>query len=93
MDDAASKTQFAREWRNRRLARSDLPPVDGRAPKPLATSSHRRVEDALAAMRAVLNCILLRYEQRILLYEQFEGGLGGVQSVVQHLRQSVDAKS
>ncbi len=92
VDEALSRTRFARDWRNRRLAHTELPPEFGHAAEPLARASRQQVEDALQAMRQVLNRILLHYEGSTLLYEQFDSGPGGVQSALHILREGIESR-
>ena len=53
VDAADQKTQFARDWRNRRLAHTELPALFGEIHRPLENSSREHVEKALAAFRDV----------------------------------------
>jgi len=93
VDAAVAKAKFARDWRDRRVAHTELPPTDKQTAQPLAAASRQHVEDALEAMRAVLNCILWRYQQMTYGYEYFEGGPGGVQSMLAYLRKGLDSRN
>jgi hypothetical protein len=54
---AVDSAAFARDWRNRRIAHKDLAhALDPRA-EPLAAASRQAVEQALHALREVLNCV------------------------------------
>ncbi|NLG66066.1 MAG: hypothetical protein GX537_10730, partial [Actinobacteria bacterium] len=56
--DAVAKSDFARDWRNRRIGHSDLALAlqDPRA-TPLKNTSRQSIENALAALRRVMNKI------------------------------------
>ncbi|MBI3465867.1 MAG: hypothetical protein HY000_22850, partial [Planctomycetes bacterium] len=73
------KTNFARDWRNRHLAHRELPPLDGERPRPLAPASRLQVEEALASIRTVMNCIENYYEKLPVSYEHSIAPLGGAE--------------
>lgn len=52
VDLCQQRTAFARDWRNRRLAHTELPPLNGAKTTALAAASRQHVEDALNAIRA-----------------------------------------
>jgi hypothetical protein len=88
-DDARKAAEFARDWRNRRLAHKELPPLDGGAPEPLAVASLEHVEMALAAIRETMNCVEQHYLKRLNAYQHSIEGLGGVASLLKRLRVSL----
>jgi hypothetical protein len=59
---AKTRCSFATEWRNRHLAHRDLElAMESPQAKPLPPASRQKVEDALAALAAVLNRIQVHY--------------------------------
>jgi hypothetical protein len=92
IDTAIAKTAFARDWRNRRLAHTALPPMPGEVAKPLATASRQHVEEALAAIRAVMNRLESHYLGCPVLYEQVFEPLGGPASLLAILRGGLEAR-
>ena len=87
VDDAVKKTSFARDWRNRRLAHTEL-----NRSLPLASASRKHVEDAMAAIRLVVNQIEQRYLNKTVSYEGTIPDLGGVASLITVLRKGVEAR-
>jgi hypothetical protein len=57
VDQARSATEFARAWRNRRLAHRDLSLAIGTGATPLPGISRADVESALASIRSTVNKI------------------------------------
>jgi hypothetical protein len=92
VDLAVDKTGFARDWRNRRLAHSDLALALNPAVQPLATSSRHDVEDALAALRAVMNCVESHYVGCPVSYEHAIEPLGGATSLLAYLQRGREAR-
>jgi hypothetical protein len=68
---AVHKADFAHEWRNRRIAHYDLRLAQGSTAISLPPASRQHVEEALAAIRDVMNRIELHYRQSITAYERF----------------------
>lgn len=89
---AKAKREFARDWRNRRLAHTALPPGPGEVAKPLATASRQHVEDALAALRAVMNCVESHYLGCPVGYEHAIEPLGGAASLLACLQRGREAR-
>jgi len=92
VDAADQRTQFARDWRNRRLAHTELPPLFGEIQRPLAIASREHVENALAAFRDVMNLVSRSYGQGIVGYEHSIGPLGGVENLLARLRDGVESR-
>jgi hypothetical protein len=90
VNDAVQKTAFARDWRNRRLAHTELSLDDNS--QPLASASRKHVEDALAAIRILMNRLEQPYLNETVSYEQPIPALGGVESFIAVLRKGVDAR-
>jgi AbiU2 len=92
VDLAVDKTGFARDWRNRRLPHTALPPLPGEIAKPLATTSRQHVEDALAALRAVMNCVESHYLGCPVRYEHAIEPPGGVAYLLACLQRGREAR-
>jgi hypothetical protein len=58
---AKERTKFARDWRNRRVAHTERPPLDDSPAKSLPTANRPLVEAALAALGNVLNLVETRF--------------------------------
>jgi hypothetical protein len=92
VDSAMAKTEFARDWRNRKLAHTELPPLPGQIAKPLAPASRQHVEEALAALRAVMSCLESNYLECTIGYEHAIEPLGGAASLLRVLRDGREAQ-
>ena len=88
VDAAKQKTQFARDWRNRALSHKALPQPTGL--QPLAQANLRGVEDALEKIRQTMNCIEQHYQNSIVDYAESVEPSGGVVSLLQHLKKSLE---
>jgi hypothetical protein len=89
---ARDKMGFAREWRNRRVAHREFPGAVGADTRSLTPGSRQNVEDALAAIRSVTNCIELHYLQSALKYEHSIGASGGVNALLRCLEKGVEER-
>ncbi len=68
--ECAAKSAFARDWRNRRIAHSDLAlALEQQSATPLAAASRKHVNDALAAFVALLNAVQVHYLRSEAMYE------------------------
>ncbi len=89
VDDLNSKalkaTEFARDWRNRRLAHKDLDLALGQHVEPLAPASRAAVKEALAALSAVLNAVASHYLDSTTMFE-LGVDAGGAVSVLHTLK-------
>ncbi|MGH7772381.1 MAG: hypothetical protein ACREQA_09090 [Candidatus Binatia bacterium] len=92
LERAKDKTSFAREWRNRRLAHREFPVTVEVDTRSLTPGSRQDVEEALAAIRAVMNCIEVHYQKSTVLYEHSIEGLGGVDALLKCLEKGVEEK-
>ena len=61
--EAVAETAFCRDWRNRRIAHSDLLLALERPTTPLADASRLKVKTALVSLTAVLNAVAGHYSQ------------------------------
>jgi len=90
----ATATEFARDWRNRKLAHGDLALALARTSEPLAPASRTHVKDALAAMGTVLNAISLHFQESTTMFEfAGESTAGGATSMLYYLRAGKDAET
>jgi len=68
---ALERCEFARQWRNKRLAHRDLAlAIDAKA-APLPAVSRQQVEEALASVRTIMNRLHDFYLQGAVAYERF----------------------
>ena len=88
LEQAKQKSEFARDRRNRWIAHRDLLTARNQSPQPLAKASRAAVEQALAAIRDVMNEVENHYENGRVAYEQSIEALGGVAALVARLEQS-----
>lgn len=87
LESLGSATQFARDWRNRKLAHGDLSLALARITEPLASASRTRVNDALVIMGNVLNSISQAFSGSTTMFEfAGEPSAGGVASMLHYLR-------
>ena len=71
VENANVKSQFARDWRNKRIAHSDLSlAIDVKA-TPLPGVSRQHIEDALNCFRRILNRLYSSYLNAEVAYEHF----------------------
>lgn len=89
---ARDKTGFAREWRNRRVAHREFPDAIKADTRSLTPGSRQNVEDALAAIRSLMNCIETHYLKSTVLYEHSVGALGGVDTLLRCLEKGVEER-
>lgn len=71
VDDAVEKAGFARDWRNRHIAHSDLALAIQEGAKPLAAASRRAVNEAIKALDVVLNRLEEHFLYNTILFEGF----------------------
>lgn len=89
INQAKKKTEFSTDWRNRRLAHSDLEYAIDPDAKPLAKASKERIEAALNAIGAILNCVAEGYGLPPVVYEQSIEPLGSAAVLLRRLRECV----
>lgn len=85
---AATKTEFARDWRNRHIAHRDRALAQDRAPSPLAPASRQDVENALTSIREVMKTVLRHYTRSDIAYDIWFG-MGGAEDLVNYLGAAV----
>ena len=69
VEEAVRNTEFARDWRNRRLAHRNLAQALEPELYPLALASRAHVEAALASLCKVMNSVELHYKNSTTSYE------------------------
>ncbi len=81
IQNAIEKSGFCRDWRNRRIAHSDLKLATEEGAKPLEEASRINMDDALKAIAEVLNEVSKEYMQETSI---FDGGIipGGVEHLL-----------
>ena len=89
--EADRKSEFARDWRNRRLAHNDWALKVNAVAQPLELASRQGVEAALAAIRSVMNLVEQSYLGFPVSYEHTMVSPEGVPSLLAHLRYGVDS--
>jgi hypothetical protein len=88
---ACESTKFARDWRNRRIAHTDLELLVGRSATELAAAGKDQVENAIIAIGAVLSRVQLHY-QGSTLWVGSVPCLGGAEAVLHVLRDGIQAE-
>jgi hypothetical protein len=83
VDAAVNEAEFSRDWRNRRIAHSDLDLAlakNGNTPpiKPLEQASRQLVKGAISAIEAVLNALANSYQNSELMFWNGFGASGAV---------------
>ena len=76
--ETQSKTQFARDWRNRHIAHRDLAKALGEGAEPLASASRNHVDEALQALVTFLNKLNTFYLKSTLVFDVITPTTGGV---------------
>jgi hypothetical protein len=92
VEEARRKTEFARDWRNRHLAHRDMERAKNPKVEKLAAASRAHVEDALGAIRAVLDCVQLHYEGSQTHYQGALAAGGGTEALMYFLRKGHDTE-
>lgn len=86
-------TDFARDWRNKRIAHRDLSLALERPTEPLKPASRSSVNEALTALGEVLNCVSLAYLGSTTMFEFVqEPTAGGSLSMLHYLRAGLNAE-
>lgn len=93
VDAALAVTEFARDWRNRRLAHHDLAVALDSAEHQLPGVSHQKIRDALGAIHGVLECVNHYALDSSLANQVFTVGDGGAASLLHILQDGLDARA
>lgn len=89
---ALDACEFARDWRNRRLAHNDLALLLATSTDPLSGVSRNDIEGALDAFRNLVNRLEQHYRHSEVAYQQVVLGLGTGDSLVSYLRKGVQVE-
>lgn len=88
---AVDRSEFARDWRNRRLSHYDLQVALGRAAEPLAPASREHVREAITALGEQVNYLSLQYRGSTTIFDLPESG-GSAKSLLYVLREGIEAE-
>ena len=88
---AVDRSEFARDWRNRRLSHYDLQVALGRAAEPLAPASREHVQEAITALGELVNYLSLQYRGSTTVFDLPESG-GSAKSLLYVLREGIEAE-
>lgn len=73
VQDALQASEFARDWRNRHIAHSDLDLKVSDTAKPLESASRQNVKLALEALSTVLNAVAAEYLDSTSFFDTLDG--------------------
>ena len=90
VDKAVSRSAFARDWRNRRIAHSDLALAIKEGAQPLAAGSRKTVVEALEAIGGVLDRLEQHFRNTV-FFEGF-GHAGDAEALLYVIRDGIEAK-
>ena len=91
LTDCLVKTEFARDWRNRHIAHTDLAlALSKQSARPLAIASRQTVNEALASFVELLNTVQLRYTNATAIYKV--SPLGNAESLLYVLRDGLESR-
>lgn len=91
VDDAVAKTAFARDWRNRHIAHTDLALALKQGATPLAPASRHSVSQAIEALDDVLNRLELHFRNGRILFGAL-GHPGDAESLLYVIRDGLEAE-
>lgn len=90
--DCMTKCTFARDWRMRRIAHSDLElALNAKNAIPLALASRKAIKDALRAIAALLNFVQEHYTHSTVMYDVHP--LGNAESLLYVLRDGLQFRT
>ena len=75
---AATKADFARDWRNRHIAHRDAKIAFDDEIKPLSFASRERVEEAIKALYEVMNAVSQKYFNSEIVFDVIKPNGGAV---------------
>jgi hypothetical protein len=90
VNTAVTKSTFARDWRNRRLAHTDFSRAVEEGATPLLPGSRAAVGDALQSIEAVLNLLEMHFRNRTVFFEGLDHP-GDAESVLYVVRAGIQA--
>jgi hypothetical protein len=89
---AITNCEKVREWRNRKLAHTELPAISGVVPKSLPELTPKLVTSALDSLAAIVNCIQFHYERSTTEYSFAMAPGGWIDSLVSYLEMGLKAE-
>jgi hypothetical protein len=91
LGDIASKTEFARDWRNRQIAHLDFALARGQSAQPLMLADRESVNRALSALVSLLNAVEGHYCETETFYDI--SSLGGANGLLYVIRDGLEAEN
>ncbi len=88
---ADNSTEFARDWRNRRIAHRDLKLAIKDSVTPLELASREKVKKALKSISDVLNAVEMHYTETTVCYDLVVGASGRAGLLLQVLYDGLKA--
>jgi hypothetical protein len=92
VDEAVTRSAFARDWRNRRIAHSDLALAIKEGSKPLAAGSRKSVVEALDAIGALRNRLEQHFRHSTIAFEGFDHP-GDAEALLYVIRDGLEAEN
>jgi hypothetical protein len=89
IEDVKRKTEFARDWRNRRIGHTDLLLALNQSTHPLPPADHRVVTSAVAAISQALNTVEGHYSEGGPVGYEVASTLGGADSLLSILKRGL----
>jgi hypothetical protein len=93
VDDAERKSDFARQWRNKRLAHTDLPAAAGGVATVLPDLGKSQIGAAIESIGRAMNCAERHYLRSEVGWDVFDFASVGVLSLIHYLRKGRDAQA
>ncbi|MBA7589297.1 hypothetical protein ES708_31379 [subsurface metagenome] len=90
VEEAVKATTFARDWRNRKLAHTDLKLALNQKAKPLATANRKKVTDAIKAVSIIIQRLSKYYFEPV-LYPFLKNPFGEADSLLYVVRGGLKA--
>lgn len=92
VNEARKASEFARDWRNRRIVHRDFNLTVNGSASPLAEATRKNIDHSLSSLAAVLNHIERKYMGSTSPYEDSIGALGGAENLLYVLREGIRCK-
>lgn len=90
--EAIMKSEFCRDWRNRRIAHRDLKLAIEEGINPLMPANREKVKEALKAISDILNALSHYYLQSSTMFEISSGKTGSAISLLHLIRDGLKAE-
>lgn len=88
LEEITAKSEFCRDWRNRRIAHRDLAVALDKPAKPLENGSRTQVNELLELIAKTMNAVQLHYMDGTTHYTA-SGSLGGALALLYHVDDGV----